>query len=153
MQIICTQLYGFKYSNLILIIFKKIYSTHRQVCIIKAKEHSLLYYLSLIVGIGQGFLLFPRSLTRNKIQTASSRLWTWITNFISYNDNHYTKCTTNLLNGIVMKNKWATFRMYLYVFTYVIYLYNVLNPSVSSLIIKRIFYITNIQHNLLGWCT
>ena len=27
------------------------------------------------------------------MQTASTRIWTWVTNFISYNNNHYSKCT------------------------------------------------------------
>ena len=30
------------------------------------------------------------------MQTASSRIWTRVVDFISYDDNHYTKCTSKL---------------------------------------------------------
>ena len=34
---------------------------------------------------------FPKALAGSEILTASSSIWTQITNFISYNDNHFTK--------------------------------------------------------------
>ena len=30
---------------------------------------------------------------QSETQTASSRIWTWVADSISYDDNHYAKCT------------------------------------------------------------
>ena len=38
-----------------------------------------------------GFMPFPRALVQSKMKTASSRIWTQIANFISYDNNHYAK--------------------------------------------------------------
>ena len=35
---------------------------------------------------------FPRVLAWSKLQTALSRIWTWLADSISYDDNHYAKC-------------------------------------------------------------
>ena len=37
---------------------------------------------------------FPRALAQIEMQTASSSIWTWITDSISYNDNPYPKCAS-----------------------------------------------------------
>ena len=62
-------------------------------CQTNAKEISLSYY-SLITGRRtDGFMPFPRALAQSEMQTASSRIWTWVAYTISYNDNYYTKLT------------------------------------------------------------
>ena len=50
---------------------------------------SLPYYLPIAGGRIIGFIPFPRVLALCEMQTPSPRVWTRITNSISYNDNHY----------------------------------------------------------------
>ena len=38
------------------------------------------------------FMPFRRELTRSETQTALSKIWTWITDFIFHSDNRYAKC-------------------------------------------------------------
>ena len=59
----------------------------------KAKEHSLLYYWTIA---GEGWrtdqiIPYLMSLLRNEKQTATSRVWTRITDSISYEDTLYAK--------------------------------------------------------------
>ena len=55
----------------------------------------LVYPTNFLIDWGRmdGFMPFPRALTINKIQTAFSRIWTLVTNSISYNDNDYMRHT------------------------------------------------------------
>ena len=53
------------------------------------KEQSLSYYLSLTGIRIVGFLLFPRVLVLIEMQTASFKIWTWVAEFISNDDNRY----------------------------------------------------------------
>ena len=57
-------------------------------CLIKAKEHSLLYYFS-VAGCERKneIIVFPRAFPWSEKQIDFSRIWTQITHFISYNDN------------------------------------------------------------------
>ena len=59
-------------------------------CHAKTKEFSLSYYLFITRGRIVGFILFPRVFALFEIQTASSRIRTWVSVFISNNDNHYS---------------------------------------------------------------
>ena len=59
-------------------------------CLTKAEELSLPYYLPIAGGRIIGFIPFPRVLVLCEMQPATSRIWTHITMFISYDDNHYT---------------------------------------------------------------
>ena len=43
-----------------------------------------------------GFIPFPRVLVLWEMQSVSSRIWTLVAVFISYNDNHYTTSTSTL---------------------------------------------------------
>ena len=38
-------------------------------------------------------MFFPRALVQNKMQAAMTRIWTWVTDFISCDDKHYAKHT------------------------------------------------------------
>ena len=58
-------------------------------CLIKAEEPSLPYYLPLAGGRIIGFIAFQRVLVLCEMQSVSSRIWTLIAVFISYDDNHY----------------------------------------------------------------
>ena len=42
---------------------------------------------------------FPRALAQNEMQTASSIIWIWITDWISHDDNRYIKRASNLVNN------------------------------------------------------
>ena len=58
---------------------------------IKAKEPSLLYYSSRAGGGQIDSLPFLRKFVRSEMPIASSRIWSQVTNSISYDANHYTK--------------------------------------------------------------
>ena len=45
------------------------------------------------IGRIYGFIPFPRGLERRETQSALSRIWTYVTNPISLDDNRNTKCT------------------------------------------------------------
>ena len=62
-------------------------------CINNAKEPNLPYYLHIVGGKDE-FMPFPRACARSEIQTASAKIWTGVSDFISYNDNLYTNCIT-----------------------------------------------------------
>ena len=62
----------------------------------KAEEPSLSDYLPIAGGRIFGFIPFPRVLVICKMQSVSSRIWTRVAVFISYDDNHYTTGTNDL---------------------------------------------------------
>ena len=59
-------------------------------CLTKAEEPSLSYYLPIAGGRIIGFIPFPRVLVLCEMQSVSSRIWTRVAVFISYDDNNYT---------------------------------------------------------------
>ena len=58
------------------------------------KEPSLSNNLSVFRWKTDGFMPFLKVLSTSKILTALSRIWTQVTDFISYDDNHYAKCAS-----------------------------------------------------------
>ena len=58
------------------------------------EEPSLPYYLPIAGGRIIGFIPFPRVLVLCEMQSVSSRIWTRVAVFISYDDNHYTPGTS-----------------------------------------------------------
>ena len=52
-------------------------------------EPSLFYCLLIAGGIIVGFIPFPRVLALCEIQTTLFRIWTWVAECISYNNNCY----------------------------------------------------------------
>ena len=89
----------------------------RSICLTKAEEPSLPYYLPIAGGRIIGFIPFPRVLVLCEMQAVSSRIWTCVAMSISYDDNHYTMGTskivlyTSLLNTqhykVGIKSKWS----------------------------------------------
>ena len=73
------------------------FSFSRTSFLTKAKGPSLLYYLPIAGGRIIGFIPFPRVLVLCEMQPVSSKIWTRVTVSISYNDNHYTTGTWNVL--------------------------------------------------------
>ena len=68
-------------------------------------------YLPIAGGRITGFIHFPRVLVLCEMQSASSRIWTRVAVFISYDDNYYTTGTCwwslNLLeNNVLTLNFW-----------------------------------------------
>ena len=59
-----------------------------------AEEPSLSYYLPIAGGRIIGFIPFPRVLVLCEMQSVSSRIWTRVAVFISYDDNDYTTGTS-----------------------------------------------------------
>ena len=68
----------------------------KTVCLIKVKEPNLAYYSPIArVWVGrEGFIYFPRVLSRSWTQTSSFRIWTRDTNSVSYDRNRFTKCSS-----------------------------------------------------------
>ena len=64
-------------------------------CLTKAEEPSLSYYLPIAGGRIIGFIPFPRVLVLCEMQSVSSRIWTGVAVFISYDDNNYTMGTSS----------------------------------------------------------
>ena len=69
-------------------------------CRSKTKEFRSLYNLPIAAGKTHGFIFFLNWFTRRKIGIALSRIWTSVSNSISYENNVYTQLTF-----IVMKCK------------------------------------------------
>ena len=67
-------------------------------CLTKAEEPSLSYYLPIAGGRIIVFIPFARVLVLCEMQSVSSRIWTRIAVFISYDDNDYTTGTSNWHN-------------------------------------------------------
>ena len=66
-------------------------------CLTKAKEPSMPDYLPKAEGRTTGFIHLPRVLVVWEMQSVSSRIWTRVAEFISFDDNHYTTGTSNLM--------------------------------------------------------
>ena len=56
----------------------------------------MLYYFTLYLR-GKEIYIFLKGISTSKMQTTLARTWTWVANFISYNDNHYTKHASIIL--------------------------------------------------------
>ena len=65
-------------------------------CLAKAEEPSLPYYLPIAGGRVIGFIPFPRVLVLCEMQSVSSRIWTRVAVYISYDDNDYTMGTSKV---------------------------------------------------------
>ena len=63
-------------------------------CLNRAEEPSLPYYLPIAGRRIFGFIPFPRVLVLCEMQSVSSRIWTRVAVFISYDDNNYTTGTS-----------------------------------------------------------
>ena len=70
------------------------YSFSSTSCLTKAEEPSLPYYLPIAGGRIFVFIPFPRVLVLCEMQSVSSRIWTRVAVFISYDDTHYTTDTS-----------------------------------------------------------
>ena len=71
------------------------FSFFETICLTKAEEPSLPYYLPIARGRIIGFIPFPRVLVLSEMQSVLSRIWTHVAVSISYDDNHYllkTQC-------------------------------------------------------------
>ena len=66
-------------------------------CPTKAKELSLSYYLPIARGRIIGVIPFPSVLVLCEMQSVSSRIWTRVAVFISYDDKNYTTGYTNVI--------------------------------------------------------
>ena len=62
------------------------------ICLTKAEEPSLPYYLSIAGGRIIGFIPSLRVLVLCEMQSVSSRIWTGVAVSISNDNNHYTTC-------------------------------------------------------------
>ena len=86
-------------------------------CLTKAKEPSLPKYLLIAVVKTNEFISFTKTLAQSEIQTASRRIWTWVTNSITYVDKHYAKhvysCIYNA-NSKTLYVFWFWFKYYLH---------------------------------------
>ena len=61
-------------------------------CLTKVKELSLPYYLPITERNTEGFMPLPSVQARSETLTTSFRIWTRVTDSISYDDNRYAKC-------------------------------------------------------------
>ena len=77
------------------------FSFSKTSCLTKTEEPSLSYYLPIAGGRIIGFIPFPRVLVLCEIQWLSSRIWTRVAVFISYDDNNYTTGTSTVFFIIV----------------------------------------------------
>ena len=72
-------------------------------CLIKAEEPSLLYSLSIAVGVKKKeSCLSQKYLWGNKMQTSLSRVWTQVANYIFPDDNHYDECAMIIIREVVV---------------------------------------------------
>ena len=74
--------------------FNSEFSFSETSCLTKAEEPSLSYYLPRAGGRIIGFIPFPRVLVLCEMQSVSSRIWTRVAVFISYDDSNYTTATS-----------------------------------------------------------
>ena len=71
-----------------------------------AEEPSLPYYLPIAGGRIIGFIPFPRVLLLCEMQSVSSRIWTRVAEFISYDDNYYTTGTSFFFRCLPPDRSW-----------------------------------------------
>ena len=79
--------------------FNSEFSFSLTICLTKAEEPSLPYYLPIDGGRIIGFIPFPRVLVLCEMQSVSSRIYTRVTVSISYDDNHYTTDILSLVSA------------------------------------------------------
>ena len=53
---------------------------------------------------------FLSALVQSEIQTALSSFWTWVTNFIFYDDNRFAKCASSTIIIISSSSKYKSFK-------------------------------------------
>ena len=70
-------------------------------CLYRAEEPSLPYYLPIAGGRIIGFIPFPRVLVLCEMQSVSSRIWTRVAVFISFDENNYTVGTSSVLSVLL----------------------------------------------------
>ena len=73
--------------------FNSEFSFSETSCLTKAEEPRLSYYLPIAGRRIIGFIRFPRVLVLCEMQWVSSRIWTRVAVFISYDENNYTTGT------------------------------------------------------------
>ena len=84
------------------------FSFSKTSCLTKTEEPSLSYYSPIAGGRIIGFIPFPGVLVLYEMQSISSRIWTRVALFISYDDNHYTTGTSWTKNIMVCKRwRWS----------------------------------------------
>ena len=77
------------------------------------------------------FILFPKILTFCEMQTASSRIWTWVTMSIFSDDTHYTMITFDKIYITVQQNH------FLIIWWFLIWLHCFFDVQWISLLILR----------------
>ena len=70
------------------------FSFSKTSCLTMTIKSSLPYYLPIAEGRTDGFMPIPRVLVQNERQRAVFRIWTQVADFISYDNNLYTKHTS-----------------------------------------------------------
>ena len=103
-------------------------------CLPKTEDPSLSYYLPIDGGRIIGFIPFPRVLVLCEMQSVSSRIWTRVAVFISYNDNNYTTGTSTHHGHV------HYFSMYFIIVQYCIFLIVIDTPDGWT---KITFYFIN----------
>ena len=78
---------------------QKYFSITLSGCFTNAREPSLLYYLPITKRRNE-FIPFPGALVQSEMQTALSRIWTWLTESISCNNNCSAICASILGNSV-----------------------------------------------------
>ena len=74
---------------------KSVFSFSYTSFLTKAKEPSLSNYLLIVRRTAAGFLPFLRALSRNGTQAVSFKIWTWVTDSISYDEDLWAKYVSN----------------------------------------------------------
>ena len=67
------------------------------------KDSKLLQHLqhcAKAVGRTGGFMPFPRVLVQSETQIVSSRIWTQVADSISYDNDHYTKHASSIIQHL-----------------------------------------------------
>ena len=97
--------------------FNSEFSFSSIICLTKAEEPSLPYYLPIAGGRIIGFIPFPRVLVLCEMRSVLSRIWTCVAVSISYNNSHYTTGTSTniyiyiyIYISMVKINYWVTDR-------------------------------------------
>ena len=109
-------------------------------CLTKAEEPSLPYYLPIAGERIIGFIPFPRVLVLCKMHSVSSRIWTRAAVSISYDDNHYTTCTSSqfanniIFHGVVVN---SLFLFLFFSFCFLFFFFFVHNENCNKLLQQR----------------
>ena len=113
------------------------FSFSKTSCLAKAEEPSLSYYLPIAGGRIIGFIPLPRVLVLCEMQSASSRIWSRVAVFISYDDNHYTTGTSTW-NHLTVGEKKINIKQ-LFVLDY-LKPFNCMQTNELCLILKSVTY-------------